>query len=139
MTLTDQLPHKRPFKFADKISDVNAGHSIIGHKYISHNEPGLAGHFPEQPIFPGVLIVETMAQISGLCLENKSGGVLAAINKAKFQKAVIPGDILEVRSELVAELGALAKFNAEAFVEGELVASAQVSLHLTSSEADTNV
>jgi len=136
MSLSDKLPHKRPFKFADKIIEVAMGESIKGLKYISHNEPGLEGHFPDEAIFPGVLIIETMAQISGLCLENKSKGVLAAINKAKFQKAVLPGDILEIHSTLDAQFGQLAKFNAKAYVDNELVASAQVSLHLSSDGAE---
>ncbi|MBE0370472.1 3-hydroxyacyl-ACP dehydratase FabZ [Pseudoalteromonas sp. MMG013] len=125
--ITDNLPHKAPFKFADKIVELTPSVQIVGLKFVSHNEPGLEGHFPDQPIFPGVLIIETMAQISGLCCgTGKSGGMLSCIEKAKFSRPVHPGDIIKVVSNLTTEFGSMAKFKAQAYVDDELVAKADL-------------
>ncbi|RRS06775.1 MULTISPECIES: 3-hydroxyacyl-ACP dehydratase FabZ [unclassified Pseudoalteromonas] len=130
--ITDNLPHQAPFKFADKIIEHSPGEMIVGLKFISHNEPGLQGHFPDEPIFPGVLIIETMAQISGLCCNNShTGGMLSAIEKAKFNRPVRPGEIIKVTAKLETEFGALARFKAQAHVEDELVAKAELTIVYT--------
>lgn len=130
-TLSERLPHRAPFKFADRIVRLEAGEYIEGHKFISHNEPSLQGHFPDQPIFPGVLIIETMAQISGLCFSEYSAGVLSSIDKAKFLRPVVPGDILVIKSQLLTRLEDMALFQAIAYVGEEEVARAKVSIHFS--------
>ncbi|WP_440055546.1 3-hydroxyacyl-ACP dehydratase FabZ [Pseudoalteromonas sp. T1lg65] len=130
--ITDNLPHKAPFKFADKIIEHSKNEMIVGLKFISHNEPGLQGHFPDEPIFPGVLIIETMAQISGLCCDKgKSGGMLSTIEKAKFNRPVRPGEILKITAKLETEFGAMARFKTLAHVDDELVAKAELTIVYT--------
>ncbi|KXO12881.1 3-hydroxyacyl-[acyl-carrier-protein] dehydratase, FabZ form [Moritella sp. JT01] len=128
MSLLEQLPHKPPFKFVDKIVEIKSGIFIHGLKFISYNEPGLEGHFPDEPIFPGVLIIEAMAQVSGLCFEGRNKGLLAAIDKAKFLSPVLPGDILSIKSSVITEIDDFVLFKTSAFVDDCLVASARVSI-----------
>jgi len=139
MNLTDKLPHKAPFKFADKVLEFQSGERIKGVKYISHNEPGLQGHFPDEPIFPGVLIIETMTQFSGLCIEGQDRGVLSSVDGAKFLKPVVPGDMLIVESTVTTQFGTLALFEAKAFVDNELVAKAKVAISFLAKAEVRNV
>ena len=132
------LPHRYPFLLVDKVLEMEAGKRIVSIKNVSINEPFFQGHFPEFPIMPGVLLIEAMAQTGGIMvlssekIEPGSKNVLfLGIDKARFRKPVYPGD--QVRFELVAlnVKRSIWKFKGEAFVEGTLVAEAELMATFT--------
>ena len=122
------LPHRYPFLLLDRVTELVVGESIKGYKNITVNEEMFNGHFPGQPILPGVLILEAMAQLSGvLAFETKdtrpSDGVVylfGGVEKARFRRPVIPGDRLEMHSRITADRSRMMKFDCEAFVDGAL-------------------
>ena len=131
------LPHRYPFLMVDRIRDMNGDESCIGVKNVTINEPHFVGHFPNQPIMPGVLIIEGMAQTAGaLCVfaqKDGSGPKLVyfmTIDKAKFRKPVVPGDTLEYHVRKIRRRGNIWRFGAEAKVDGAKVAEAEVSAML---------
>lgn len=102
------LPHRYPFLLVDRVTEMELGKRVVGLKNVSANEPFFEGHFPGNPIMPGVLIIEAMAQVGGILarlsvpgvMDREGGGVFfAAMNKVKFRKPVVPGD--QVRFELI--------------------------------------
>ena len=127
------LPHGHPFVFVDRVLEVEAGKRAVGIKNITQNEDALRGHFPNQPITPGVHIVEALAQIAGIALNagkpasDAAQTGLIAIRDMKFKKKVEPGDQLLLTATLTANLGPLAQFvvkaerGKELIAEGELV------------------
>lgn len=127
------LPHRYPFLMVDKILEIQYEKYVTGIKNVSINEPWVTGHFPEAPIFPGVLMIETMAQISGFMFyDNKNGkedllGYLCGINKFKIIKKVFPGDVLVVEAELKEKISKLAQVKCIAKVNGELAATGVLS------------
>ena len=128
------LPHRYPFLLVDRILELNAGTSIQVVKNITVDEPCFQGHFPGIPIFPGVLILEVMAQASGLLVfkspESYPKGdnlyMLVGIDKARFKKTVVPGDRLTVDVKLFRMRQNCASFDATARVDSEVVASAGI-------------
>jgi 3-hydroxyacyl-[acyl-carrier-protein] dehydratase len=127
------LPHRYPFLMVDRIIDIDGANSATGIKNVTANEPHFAGHFPERPIMPGVLILEGMAQTCG-ALSIRSFDVngpalvyLMAIDDARFRKPVVPGDVLEYRIRKVRARGMVWKFACEAVVNGSMVAEATVT------------
>ena len=130
------LPHRYPFLLVDRVTELTTGESIRGYKNITMNEELFQGHFPHEPIFPGVLILEAMAQVSGvLAFETKgtrpADGVnylFGGVEKARFRRPVVPGDRLDMHSRILAERKIMMKFECEAFVEGELACSAVLSV-----------
>ncbi|WP_372966223.1 3-hydroxyacyl-ACP dehydratase FabZ [Marinobacter sp.] len=132
--ILEYLPHRYPFLLVDRVTEVEKSVSIKGYKNVSFNEPFFTGHFPENPIMPGVLIIEAMAQLSGILgfvtVERKpSDGViqyLAGSDKARFKRPVRPGDRLELESELVSAKRGLWKFNCRALVDGDVVCVAEI-------------
>ena len=107
MELADYLPHRYPFLLVDRVTELTPGKRILGCKMVSINEPFFQGHFPDSPIMPGVLIVEAMAQVSGvLAAATAPEGAaqtihyLAGIDGARFKRPVVPGDRLDLQSEL---------------------------------------
>ena len=126
------LPHRYPFLLVDKIIEVEAGKRIVGVKNVTINEPFFQGHFPGHPIMPGVLIIEAMAQVGGL-FALISGEVgedkvtyFVGIDNAKFRKPVVPGDTLRFELEKVSCRRGIYCFAGKAFVEGVLVAEAEL-------------
>ncbi|MCW8128487.1 3-hydroxyacyl-ACP dehydratase FabZ [Microbulbifer halophilus] len=128
------LPHRYPFLLVDRVVELEEGKYIKGYKNISVNEEVFNGHFPEAPIFPGVMIVEAMAQVSGI-LGFKTLGkkpedgflyLFAGIDDVRFKRQVVPGDRLELESEVLSERRSIWKFSCKASVDGELAASANV-------------
>ena len=127
------LPHRYPFLLVDRITSLIPSHSVKGLKNVTANEPCFQGHFPEQPIVPGVLILEGMAQTGG-CLAFRSvpemiGNKLvyfAGIDKARFRKPVVPGDQLEYRLELLKHKRMLMVMKGQAFVNDQLVTEAEL-------------
>lgn len=124
------LPHRYPFLLVDKILEQEEN-KIVGVKNVTINEPFFQGHFPGHPIMPGVLIIEAMAQTGGVLIFSKEANkgkipLFAAIDKARFKKSVRPGDQLIIKVEILKMLRGVAKAKAEAYVDGNLVASAEL-------------
>ena len=128
------LPHAFPFRMIDRILDVEKGKRAIALKNVSIDEPYFSGHFPKEPILPGVLILETMAQTGGLAFESsfekgeEAIPVLARIEEFRLKKRVIPGDRLIIEAEVLHIFSNLAKVKVVAKVEEETVAEATLVL-----------
>jgi 3-hydroxyacyl-[acyl-carrier-protein] dehydratase len=126
------LPHRYPFLLVDRITEFEDGKRIVGIKNVTINEPFFQGHFPGHPIMPGVLILESMAQVGGIYAflakqvgENQVTYFLG-IDKAKFRKPVLPGDTLQLDLELLKTRRGIYCFKAKALVDGKLVAEAEL-------------
>ena len=134
--LFDYLPHRYPFLLVDRVTETIVGERIKGYKNITANEELFNGHFPGQPIFPGVLILEAMAQLSGvLAFETKgvrpadgTNYLFGGVEKARFRRQVIPGDRLDLESTIVTERKIMMKFECSAFVDGEIACSAVLTV-----------
>lgn len=128
------LPHRYPMLLVDKVKDIVRNKSIIAIKNVTVNEEFFNGHFPSKPVMPGVLIVEAMAQASGLLALDSMGDDVTenalvyflSIDNAKFRKPVEPGDTLEIHSRILTNKSSICKFECEAFVEGKKVAEATI-------------
>jgi UDP-3-O-[3-hydroxymyristoyl] N-acetylglucosamine deacetylase/3-hydroxyacyl-[acyl-carrier-protein] dehydratase len=126
------LPHRYPFLLVDKIIDFKIDESVVGVKNVTTNEPFFEGHFPGQPVMPGVLIIEAMAQTGGILLLNgveNPGDKLVffmSINNAKFRKPVVPGDQLVFELKMVSRKSRICLMKGKAFVDGSLVAEAEL-------------
>jgi 3-hydroxyacyl-[acyl-carrier-protein] dehydratase len=131
------LPHRYPFLMVDRIINMDGDNSAIGIKNVTANEPQFQGHFPGNPIFPGVLLVEGMAQTAGaICvLATKTDGpktvYFMTIDKAKFRKPVTPGDTVEYHVTKIARKRNMWWFRGEAKVNGQVVAEAEVGAMLS--------
>lgn len=129
--IMDLLPHRYPMLLVDRILDFEPGEWIRGLKNISINEEVFLGHFPKRPIFPGVLIVEAMAQTGGCLMmrefEDRDKKVIyfMGIDGVKFRKPVLPGDQLVMEVKVMSLKGRICKMRGEAFVEGVKVAEAE--------------
>lgn len=126
------IPHRQPFMLIDTIEELEAGVRAVGKKCVSYNEPFFAGHFPTEPVMPGVLIIEALAQVGAvaiLCKEENKGKIayLAAINSAKIKGKVVPGDVLMLETEIIKEKGPIGVGSAKAYVEGKLVVQAEIT------------
>ncbi|MGB9552815.1 MAG: 3-hydroxyacyl-ACP dehydratase FabZ [bacterium] len=125
------LPHRPPFLFVDRIVEMEPGVSAQGIKNVAANEPFLTGHFPEQPIMPGVLLLEAMAQVAAIALLSKEGFsqkivFLGGVEKARFHQPVYPGDQLVITSRLIQTRENAGICQCTIHVEEKLVASAQI-------------
>lgn len=129
------LPHRYPFALVDRILDYEPGQWAIGRKCVTMNEPFFQGHFPGQPVMPGVLILEALAQVGAVAALTEPGsqGKLAlfgGIKNARFKRQVAPGDVLELRCELIERRGPLGVGKATARVDGCLAATAELTFAL---------
>ena len=128
------LPHRYPFLMVDRVVDIRGETFGVGVKNVTANEPQFLGHFPDNPIFPGVLLLEGMAQTAGvLCVLSRKDGdappyvYFMTIDEAKFRKPVIPGDTVEYHMSLHKRRRNMWWYRGEAKVKGELVAEAMLS------------
>jgi 3-hydroxyacyl-[acyl-carrier-protein] dehydratase len=134
--ILDSLPHRYPFLMVDRVIDMKGDESAIGIKNVTFNEPQFMGHFPANPVFPGVLMIEGMAQTAGvMCVTSGVVGKPKAvyfmtIDKAKFRKPVVPGDVLEYHMTKTARKKNMWWYRGEARVAGTLVAEAEVGAML---------
>ena len=127
------LPHRYPFLLVDRIESLKEGEEIVGIKNVTINEPFFAGHFPGNPIMPGVLIIEAMAQVGGVLAFHSSpkewAGSLVyfmGIDKVRFRKPVVPGDQLRLKLTTIRQKQRVFKMRGEAYVEDTLVAEAEL-------------
>lgn len=133
LKIMGRLPHRYPFLLVDKIIEIDGDNSAIGIKNVTANEPHFQGHFPEQPVMPGVLIIEAMAQTAGYICINSSGEekpnlvYFMTIDNAKFRRPVVPGDRLEIHVKKLKQRGNIWKFDCAAIVDGSKAAEAVIS------------
>ncbi|MFT4925865.1 MAG: 3-hydroxyacyl-[acyl-carrier-protein] dehydratase [Phenylobacterium sp.] len=133
--ILELLPHRYPMLLVDKVFSYVPGKSLHALKNITFNEPVFTGHFPEKAIFPGVLILEALAQATGLLgfkmvkdRNDKELYLFAGVDKARFRQQVVPGDSLHLHVELVKEKRGIWKFHGEAKVDGKLACTAELTL-----------
>ena len=128
------LPHRYPFLLVDRVVEMNLGESIVAYKNLSINEPFFDGHFPDKPVFPGVLLVEAMAQAAGILgfkSMNKTpadGSIyyFVGADKLRFKRPCVPGDRVMLRASIVSDRRGVWKFDVSSDVDGELAASATI-------------
>lgn len=130
--IMDIIPHRSPFLLIDTIEELTPGERALGKKCVSFNEPYFAGHFPGNPVMPGVLIIEAMAQVGAVALlglEQWKGktAYFVGINNAKFKQKVLPGDVLMLETRITKVKGPIGMGEAVATVDGKLVAKAELS------------
>lgn len=130
--LQEILPHRGTFALLDRVEELEPGKRALGRHLIARNDPHLAGHFPGRPIMPGVLLIEALGQLAGVVLwssreladasddpGNQSLGVLAGVKKFRFQRLVVPGDLVRLEAVCTARIGNLAEFHVSAHVDRE--------------------
>ena len=108
--IMETIPHRQPFLLIDRIEELEPGKRAVGKKCVSYNEPFFNGHFPQEPVMPGVLILEALAQTGAVAIlsqpENKGKTVyFGGIDKAKFKRKVVPGDVLTLELEIIKQKG----------------------------------
>ena len=132
--IQELLPHRYPFLMIDRVTNYDEGKTLTAIKNVSVNEPQFTGHFPEQPIMPGVLIIEALAQATGILAFKSEVGrpvngqiyMLVGVDKVRFKRTVEPGDQLQLKVEVVTVKRGIWKFNCKATVEGQLITSAEI-------------
>ena len=132
--LMSLVPHRIPFLMIDRVEEIESGKHGVATKNVTITEPCFTGHFPGNPIVPGVLIIEALAQLAGLVMEPKPGGknntlkYLVEVKDMVFRRPVVPGDTLRLRVTLERSLGAVHRFEVEATVRDETVAAGILAL-----------
>jgi len=128
------LPHRYPFLLIDRVVDYEPGKTLVAIKNVTHNEPHFPGHFPKRPIMPGVLILEALAQATGILAfktidhitDENSLYYFVGIDNARFKQPVEPGDQLQLEVEFVKQMRGIWKFKGKALVDGKVVCSADL-------------
>lgn len=132
------IPHRPPFLWIDRVEELDPGVRCVAVKFVDPADPIFAGHFPAKPILPGVLLIEAVAQTAGVMLGSAaphgpgSGGgqlaLLAAVNRFKFLKPVTPGQELRIETKKLTDAGPMAYISGTVWVDGEMVASGELSV-----------
>lgn len=137
-TILKTLPHRYPFLLIDRVVNIRKDFSGIGIKNVTINEPAFLGHFPDRPVYPGVLMIEGMAQTAGVIgiasvegTDKPRAVYFLTIDKCKFRKPVMPGDTIEYHLHLIGKKKAMWWFHGDAKVDGKVVAEADVGAMLT--------
>lgn len=128
------LPHRYPFLLIDRVTEYQPESHLIGYKNVTHNEPYFTGHFPQRPVMPGVLILEALAQATGILAfktvdripDENSLYYFVGIDNARFKRVVEPGDQLILKVEYIKRMRGIWKFKGEASVDNEVVCSADI-------------
>lgn len=126
------IPHRQPFLLIDTVEELEPGVRAVAKKCVSSNEPYFAGHFPGEPVMPGVLIVEALAQtgaVAILCMPENKGktAYFAGINSAKFKQKIVPGDVLTLETEIIKQKGPIGVGKAVAKVDGKVACMAELT------------
>lgn len=129
------IPHRHPFLLVDAVEDYSPGEFAIGKKAVSYVEPYFAGHYPNTPVMPGVLIIEALAQVGAiaiLTLDELRGKtpLFAGINKARFKRQVVPGDTLILNTEIIKRRGNIGVGNGVATVNGEIACECELMFYI---------
>jgi 3-hydroxyacyl-[acyl-carrier-protein] dehydratase len=132
--ISKYLPHRYPFLLVDRVLEITAGESITAYKNLSANEAFFEGHFPENPVLPGVLLLEAMAQVAGILGFYTQGKTVAdgsiyyfaGVDKLRLKRVCVPGDQVMLRAAVVSERRGIWKFDVSADVDGELAAAATI-------------
>lgn len=141
MDIQKILPHRYPMLLVDKVVEMEEGKRIVTIKNVTANEPFFQGHFPSNPIMPGVLITEALAQTGAILLlsmeENRGKlGVFTGINNFKFRRQVVPGDTLTLEADLIKYRHGMGKAEVRATVDGELAAGGEISFAVIENAAN---
>lgn len=135
------LPHRYPFLLVDRIVELEPGARAVGIKNVTANEPQFTGHWPDNPVMPGVLIIEAMAQVGGVLLltglEDAEGklAMFGGVDKARFRRPVVPGDQISFEVEMLRRKATIGKVRGVATVDGEVAAEAELMFALIDSES----
>ncbi len=137
------LPHRYPFLLVDRILELEPGKRAVGVKNVTANEPHFTGHWPGNPVMPGVLIIEAMAQTAGVALltaQQTQGkqAFLGGVDKVRFRRPVVPGDQLVIEAEIVRQKGAIGKMHIVAKVEEEVACSGDFSFVLVDEDQESD-
>ena len=132
--IQEYLPHRYPFLLVDRVVELNLGESIVAYKNISYNEQLFQGHFPEKAIFPGVMLLEAMAQAAGILgfksMDKKPADgsmyMFVGADNLRFKRPVVPGDRVMLRANILSDRRGIWKFDVSCDVDGEFVASATI-------------
>ncbi len=125
------IPHRDPFLLIDEVLEMETGKRVVARKYIREDDFWFQGHFPEKPVTPGVLMVEMLAQAGAVCILSQPEfqgkiALFAGIDKAKFRRQVVPGDVLELSVEIISQRGPIGVGKAEAKVDGKRAVSCEI-------------
>ena len=126
------IPHRHPFLLIDCIEEIRPGEGATGYKSVTYNEPFFAGHFPQEPVMPGVLLIEALAQTGAVAILSQEGfkgkvAYFGGIDKAKFKRTVVPGDKVKLECEIIKQTGPVGIGKATATVDGKLAVSAELT------------
>ncbi len=132
--IRDHLPHRYPFLLVDRVVELTPGESIVAYKNLSINEPFFDGHFPDNPVFPGVLLVEAMAQAAGILGfktmgKTPAGGsiyMFVGADNLRFKRPCVPGDCVHLKAQILGEKRGIWKFAVQSEVDGQRCASATI-------------
>lgn len=126
------IPHRDPFLLIDEITEMEVGVKVKARKYIKEDDFWFRGHFPDYPVTPGVLMIEMLAQAGAVCMLSKPEfkgkiGLFGGIDKAKFRRQVVPGDVLDLEVEVIKQRGPVATCKGLATVDGEKAVSCEIT------------
>lgn len=132
MQIQEIIPHRYPFLFVDRITELEEGKRAVGYKNVTMNEYFFAGHFPDEPVMPGALIVEALAQVGAVIILSEEGNkgktaYFGGINGTKFKRKVLPGDVLQLEIDIIKRKGPVGIGKAVASVDGEVAALGELT------------